>query len=386
MKYKMPITKNDDKYNIRIITGTNHLTEIAKEWESVLENDASYHPYLTSEWYNMWLEHFISSTDFKVLMFYRDNVLKMIVPLISNNKRYRGTDVRIQKLAGNVYMPIKSIITNASSEDMPGLIRAFIDYLHKSVDEWDIIDFDDLPAEESWVEAFCAEIKRPTFKTKSYDCFGNWYSDEINGSSKDYMDKRSKNFRASIKKNYKKLQQSGEVVFKLVTGEHDCPDYFTLYNEVYSRSWKKEERVGRTFFPEMVRYAERNGWLRVGLLFLDGTPVGAGFAIVTGGRAYFEKIAYDEKYKGFGAGSVCLYEMIRHVIDVDSVSTIDFLRGDDEYKRHWVDKRRVRKGIMIYNNNLRGKYLSLIDNSVLPMINRNKTIRKIKETVAKSMR
>lgn len=359
---------------------------MSQGWETVLDYRTNYYAYLTNEWYAMWLHYFKQKANFELLLFYRDNVLNMVVPLIRENKKYRGVDVKAQKLVGNVYMPIKSVIINAAANTTTDSIQTLVDYFEKTRSGWNIIDFDDLPSEEPWVAAFSEAINKSTFKSKSYDCFGNWYSDEINGSSKDYMDKRSKNFRASIKKNYKKLQQNGEVVFKLVTGEHDCPDYFTRYNEVYSRSWKKEERVGRTFFPEMVRYAERNGWLRVGLLFLDGTPIGAGFAIVTGGRAYFEKIAYDEKYKGLGAGSVCLYEMIRYVIDMDSVSTIDFLRGDDEYKRHWVDKRRVRKGIMIYNNNLRGKYLSLIDNSVLPMINRNKTIRKIKETVVKSMR
>ncbi|MBT0892923.1 GNAT family N-acetyltransferase [Geobacter hydrogenophilus] len=362
------------------------MTGIEQEWENILDHNTNYYSYLTAEWYKMWLEHFIKDEKCKLLMFYKDDVLNMIVPLIYENKKCRGADIKTRKLVGNVYMPIKSVIITAAANNLLAIMQRLVDYFEKTKDEWNIIDFDDLPSEEPWVEAFCEAINRSTFKSKSYDCFGNWYSDEINGTSKDFLDKRSKNFRASIKKNYKKLQQNGEIDFRLVTGERDCPDYFTHYNEVYSRSWKKEERVGRTFFPAMVKYAERNGWLRLGLLFLDGTPIAAGFAIVTGGRAYFEKIAYDEKYKGLGAGSVCLYEMIRHVIDMDSVSTIDFLRGDDEYKRHWVDKRRARKGITIYNNNLRGKYLSFMDKTVIPVINGNKIVRKIKESVFRRLR
>jgi CelD/BcsL family acetyltransferase involved in cellulose biosynthesis len=83
----------------------------------------------------------------------------------------------------------------------------------------------------------------------------------------------------------------------------------------------------------------------------------------------------------FGAGSVCLYEMIKYVIDVDKVSVIDFLRGADEYKKHWVAKCRKRKGMMIYNNTIRGKYLSFVDNKIAPFVNNNKFLSNIKRIV-----
>jgi hypothetical protein len=383
----MHIIKIDNKNYVKKITKPIPLPEIEKEWKLSLGYTKNYHPYLTSEWYGMWLDHFMKDKDSTVLMFYRDDILQMIVPLLSEKKAYRGASVKIQKLVGNIYSPIKSIITNVVTADsILGTMDRLLKYFAITDNEWDILDFDALPGEEPWVDVFCKVIKRSAFRSRTYDCFGNWYIEGINGSSRDYIEKRSKNFRASVKKNYNKLRQSGEVVFRMVTGEDDYPGYFNLYNEVYSRSWKKEERVGRTFFPAMVRYAERNGWLRLGLLFVNGRPIGAGFAIVSGGRAYFEKISYDESYKGLGAGSVCLYEMIKHVIDEDSVSTIDFLRGDDEYKRHWVDKHRLRNGIMVYNNNFKGRYLSLLDQRVVPVINKNQRIRKIKEAVVGLLR
>ena len=383
----MQIIKIDNRNYLKKISKAISLSEIDKELKSTMDQSNNYHPYLTFEWYKMWLEHFIGNCGSSILMFYRDDNLQMIVPMIVEKIAYKGTKIRIQKLVGNVYSPIKSLIINSkTADDLSVAMDSLIRYFSIVDNEWDILDFDALPVEEPWVEAFYNAIQTSAFRSRTYDCFCNWYTEGINGSSKDYIEKRSKNFRSNVKKNFNKLRQSGEVFFRMVKGEDDSPGYLNLYNEVYSRSWKKEERVGRTFFPDMVKYAERNGWLRIGLLFVNDRPIGAGFAIVCDGRAYFEKISYDETYKALGAGSRCLYEMIKYVIDEDSVSTIDFLRGDDEYKKHWVDKYRTRKGIMIYNNNIKGRYLSFIDQYVVPVINNNQSFRKIKEAVVGLLR
>ena len=44
------------------------------------------------------------------------------------------------------------------------------------------------------------------------------------------------------------------------------------------------------------------------------------------------------------AGSV-----MKHVIDIDRVHTIDYLIGDDPYKKEWMSQRRERHGIIAFN-------------------------------------
>jgi CelD/BcsL family acetyltransferase involved in cellulose biosynthesis len=154
------------------------------------------------------------------------------------------------------------------------------------------------------------------------------------------------------------------------------------YFHVYAKSWKKGERVGPNFYMDFTEQAAKKGWLRLGLVILDSIPIAAGFAIVCDGFAYFAKSGYDERYKNLGAGSIWLAEMIKYVIDVDKVSVIDLLRGEDEYKRRWVAKRRERKGLLLFNNNLKGNCLSLLIQYALPTFNRYKYISKIKALAA----
>ena len=79
------------------------------------------------------------------------------------------------------------------------------------------------------------------------------------------------------------------------------------------------------------------------------TPIAAQLWLVRGGRALIYKLAYDEEYKRFSAGSVLTAELMRHAIDVDRVDDIDYLTGDDAYKADWMSQRRERLGMVAFD-------------------------------------
>ena len=41
--------------------------------------------------------------------------------------------------------------------------------------------------------------------------------------------------------------------------------------------------------------------------------------------------------------------LMRHVMDEDRVGEIDYLIGDDAYKKSWMDRRQERWGLVAYN-------------------------------------
>jgi CelD/BcsL family acetyltransferase involved in cellulose biosynthesis len=61
------------------------------------------------------------------------------------------------------------------------------------------------------------------------------------------------------------------------------------------------------------------------------------------------KLAHDETFKAYSPGTVLTAWMIRHMIERERVSALDFGRGDDPYKQGWVAERRQRVGVLLIN-------------------------------------
>jgi CelD/BcsL family acetyltransferase involved in cellulose biosynthesis len=65
--------------------------------------------------------------------------------------------------------------------------------------------------------------------------------------------------------------------------------------------------------------------------------------------AYIFKLAYDEAQSRWSAGTVLTAHLLRHALEVDQVVEIDYLSGDDAYKKSWMTVRRERIGLMACN-------------------------------------
>jgi CelD/BcsL family acetyltransferase involved in cellulose biosynthesis len=120
------------------------------------------------------------------------------------------------------------------------------------------------------------------------------------------------------------------------------------WNRVYELSWKKPEPFPE-FVPALIRLCAARGWLRLGLAYYDDQPVASQIWIVNNDRACIYKMAYDGKMAKLSAGSVLSAHLMAHVIDVEKVTEVDYLIGDDAYKKDWMSHRRERWGLVAYN-------------------------------------
>lgn len=179
-----------------------------------------------------------------------------------------------------------------------------------------------------------------------YFAFGNWY-EPVRGSWPDYLAERKSNLRSTIKRMGKKFAGEGGVL-EVVTRPEDMPDAIAAYEKVYAASWKNPEPF-KEFMPGLLQTCAEKGMLRLGLARLNGEPVAAQAWIVGHGRAEIYKVAYDEGFKEFSPGTLVTAMLVQHVMEIDGVSEIDYLIGDDAYKKTWMSERRERWGIVAYN-------------------------------------
>jgi CelD/BcsL family acetyltransferase involved in cellulose biosynthesis len=176
--------------------------------------------------------------------------------------------------------------------------------------------------------------------------FGNWY-EPVRQTWPEYLAARKSNVRSTIKRMGKKFATDGGVL-EVVTRPEDMAEGIKAYEKVYAASWKQPEPF-QGFMPGLIQTCAGKGILRLGVARLNGEPVAAQAWIVAHGRAEIYKVAYDEAFKQYSPGTLVTALLLEHVMEVDRVTEVDYLIGDDPYKKIWMSERRERWGIVAYN-------------------------------------
>jgi len=193
-------------------------------------------------------------------------------------------------------------------------------------------------------------LKQNGYFTEPFFCFANWY--EILGSAlfSDYYQHRPSKLTNTIRRKEKKLT---DLQIVITSDYEQIKQLYPSYKDIYSSSWKVEESHP-LFIEQMVFSLARNRQLRFGLAYIADKPAAAQLWFISKGIseqsvASIYKLAYDPFFKSTSIGSILTKAMFEHVIEKEHVKIIDYLSGDDAYKKDWVTNRRERWGIIAYN-------------------------------------
>ena len=121
-----------------------------------------------------------------------------------------------------------------------------------------------------------------------------------------------------------------------------------LFHQVYQHSWKQPEHSIQ-FIDEVCLAAAKCGEVRLGLLTLQQRVVAAQIWFVRGGIASIFKLAYNSEFGHLSPGTVLTAAIFQQVVQNDAVNHVDYGMGAEVYKADWMDKKRHRIGILVFN-------------------------------------
>lgn len=214
----------------------------------------------------------------------------------------------------------------------------------------DIVDFSPLAESDTGIRVHLARaLSRRGFFVDCYVYGNNWTLQLGEESFAEYFSTRSSRLVNTIVRKTKRLQKSPGFSIRIF----DAPDAnlepaIADFLAVYAASWKNPEPFPE-FIPELCRLAAGQGWLRLGIMRVADQPAAAQLWLVHAGKAYIFKLAYDERYSKYSAGSILTAEMMRRIIDIDHCRAIDFCTGDDAYKKDWMNQRCSLLGLIAFN-------------------------------------
>ena len=213
---------------------------------------------------------------------------------------------------------------------------------------WHCLKLNPLAYESPAFDVLLRSLRHSGMVPQAYFSFGNWYLEVGERTFKDYLNGLPSQVRSTLRRKSKKLESSHRARMTIVASGGDLDAAIADYEHVYAASWKVPEPYPG-FLPGLIRTCARMRWLRLGLLYVDDEPAAAQLWIVSGKTASIYKLAYQDKFADLSVGTILTAHLMQHVIDTDRVTHVDYLTGDDAYKRDWMSHRRERWGIVAFN-------------------------------------
>jgi Acetyltransferase (GNAT) domain len=254
-----------------------------------------------------------------------------------------------RRLSGlsSYYTSLFGPVLDPDEPDVQGVLGALASAMARDEVRWDTIDLRPLALDAPAFPALVKAFRDAGFAAQSYFCFGNWYLQVGRRSYAEYFETLPSQLKNTVTRKRKQLEKlkSRIVVCRDETGLEEA---LRAYEQIYAVSWKVPEPYPH-FISGLCRTCAASGSLRLGIVYLDDQPVAAQIWIVHAGIAAIYKLAYDERFAKLSAGSILTAHLMQHAIDIDKVHEVDYLTGDDAYKKDWMSDRRERWGIAAFN-------------------------------------
>jgi len=281
-----------------------------------------------------WLDHFI--------VYEQNNVVHTVLPLkvLKTSKK-----VKQYESLGNYYSPFFQFNRQSEKFDIFDFFVSF----NRIQNNWGTLVLRGMDKQE-----VLKLSKNPGLPGIPFFCFANWYLDVSQRSFDEYFSGLSSKVKNTVVRKTKQFNKIDGSRIEIIHKESEIETAIQAFESVYALSWKGEETYPG-FISGLIRMASKQGALRLGIVYINDIAIAVQLWIVADDTAYIYKLAYDEKYKKLSTGTILTATLMRYAIDVDKVKYVDYLSGDDAYKKEWMSHRRERWGIMIFNRRtLRG--------------------------------
>lgn len=330
------------------------LEALPQRCNSVFDNAQRQSVFFSRPWFENFVQH-VTTADTPLFIFVRDpepaaDQEVALLPLWNSSSRQPAiTRPRTLVALSNYYTSLYAPICHSESLQSSVSIGELVCAIAVDKPAWDVVDLKPLDPNSAAFKAIDDAFQRAGWFVHRYFSFGNWYYRPDGASFADYLATRPSQLRNTLRRKQKKFDQQTKPRLCVTMGNDGLVEALTAYQAIYARSWKQPEPFS-DFMPGLIRTCAANGWLRLGIAWIEDRPVAVQIWIVNHGVASIYKLAYDPDFEQLSPGSLLTAKLMEYVLDQDRVAEVDYLTGDDNYKKDWMTDRRERWGIMAFNS------------------------------------
>jgi hypothetical protein len=330
-------------FRIHVASGFDELPEGAR---TLIEAAPSFD--LTSSWLEAMARHTLVGGERLQIVWAADadQTPIALLPLVRSDSGGLPLPRRSVRALANYYSGCFAPLI-ARGRDPVEVADVLAQALVEEMSGWDTLDLNPMDPDAPFFDALVERLRRRGCFVQRYLRFGNWYHELDGRSYAEYLASLPSRLQNTLKRKGRKLEQQGDASFAVLTTKDGLDDALDAYERVYACSWKQSESHPR-FIREIAHAFTERGWLRLGVLRIAGEAAATQLWFVYNRTASIFKLAYDPRFTEQSVGSLLTGHLMQHAIDVDRVDTVDYLSGDDAYKRDWMSARRERWGLRVH--------------------------------------
>lgn len=280
-----------------------------------------------------------------------------ILPFYCASKRIGILNFRILKPMG---LPQSAYLLPILSKNFlpEQIVEAALKKLYEEKAKWDYIEWAGLP-ENSVVDSYLNKsLLRKDFVLEKQSMKNCQFID-LDRDFGGIMSKINSKLIKDVQYKERKLTKEGNLTFHKVQTEQEIEPIMNQLFEFHLEWWKNEDNpsVFRIKEEREILMLAAKNLFKSNLLHLDYIShndeiVAVNFGMSYGRSSYLYKHAINIKYQKYSPGSLLLLYLIRDAYD-EGLKTVDFLSGDEGYKRKWgtLDKFNVR--YVFFNSSLK---------------------------------
>lgn len=358
----------DSSYVVDRIDTYEAFVPLEEEWNQCCARDGYDSIFLTHEWFDNFIREVIGDgAELAIFMIRRDGKLRAIFPMMTESMSIVGSKARCCRFLANFYSPVaKPIWGTGRDDERQKLARVFLDHVFARTPPIHLVDLNMLPEEtddRAILERTLTDMRVPY---AGYWGSANWIQPTSEHTAETYAQILPSRVRNTVRRRLKKAESQGQVDCKVFTSFEDVTAHIDDYYSIYQRSWKRPEPYA-DFHRHLAENMAKVDKTILGIVYFDGKPVAAQIWLVHHGVASIVKLCYDEAYGEFSFGTILTYRLMSYVLDERRVKLVDYLTGDDAYKKDWMSVRRERRGVLGFNpNSRRAAWFAFIETSFKP--------------------
>jgi CelD/BcsL family acetyltransferase involved in cellulose biosynthesis len=312
------------------------------QWNALLESSTSNCVFLTHEWLSTWWKH-LAQGRLRILTARDRGNLVGILPVAERPAQVTRMMPRILQFlgSGGIGSDYLDLIAVKGREDE--VAAAFAEHLHS---RGLMLQLSQLRGETALASRLANHLEQRAWTVAKKKLNVCPYIDLRGHTWASYLTTLGPNIRKNINRYLRNLPNTFDMRVDCVQKPAEAGRALDVAIELHKKRWDitgTSEAFNSdsviSFHREFAQLAAQRGWLRILILWLDGTAASALYGLRYGPTFYFYQSGFDPLYSKHSVGVATMGLAIKTAIE-EGASEYDFLHGNEEYKFHWAQKVR----------------------------------------------